>query len=139
MYLKNYQIWHHRSSIMAHIDSLPPSELPFLANMLAKDAKNYHVWSYRQWLVRRFDIWDAELPSIESLLEEDVRNNSAWNHRWYCVFLRYTDPTINSVKNGIVTSKIKPEIIQRELEYTKNAILLAPQNPSPWKLPKGFY
>ena len=136
-YLKNYQIWHHRNTIMSRIDPLPDTELPFLARMLAKDAKNYHVWSYRQWLVRRFDLWDAELPYIESLLEDDVRNNSAWNHRWYCVFLRHTDPNTNSVKNGVFATEIQPEIIERELEYTKRAILLAPQNPSPWNYLKG--
>ena len=136
-YLKNYQIWHHRNTIMSHIELLPDEELPFLARMFEKDAKNYHVWSYRQWLVRHFDLWDTELSYIESLLEEDVRNNSAWNHRWYCIFLRHTDPTVNSVKNRIVVSQIQPDIIERELEYAKRAVLLAPQNPSPWNYLKG--
>ena len=27
--------------------------------MLSRDAKNYHVWSYRQWLVRHFSLWDT--------------------------------------------------------------------------------
>ncbi len=137
-FLKNYQIWHHRNLIMSHIDTMPDTELPFLARMFTKDAKNYHVWSYRQWLVRHFDLCDTELPYIESLLEDDVRNNSAWNHRWYCVFLRHTDPTVHSVKNGIFVSEVPPATIERELAYTKKAISIAPQNPSPWNYLKGI-
>ena len=57
--------------------------------MFSSDAKNYHVWSYRQWLVRRFSLWDqGELEETEHLIDEDVRNNSAWNHRWFVVFGR---------------------------------------------------
>jgi len=55
--------------------------------MLEEDSKNYHVWSYRQWLVERFDLYDREdeLKWTADMIEEDVRNNSAWNHRWFIV------------------------------------------------------
>jgi protein farnesyltransferase/geranylgeranyltransferase type-1 subunit alpha len=58
--------------------------------MFEQDSKNYHVWSYRQWLVKRFGLWDnaGEMESVERLLEVDVRNNSAWNHRWFLNFGR---------------------------------------------------
>jgi protein farnesyltransferase/geranylgeranyltransferase type-1 subunit alpha len=73
--------------------------------MLELDTKNYHVWSYRQWLVKRFDLFadEEELSWTEKMLREDVRNNSAWNHRWYLVFGR----------DGEERPK---EIIERELE-----------------------
>lgn len=54
--------------------------------MLALDAKNYHTWQYRQWVLCRFDDraqWKAELSFVEDLLDDDVRNNSAWNHRFF--------------------------------------------------------
>lgn len=51
--------------------------------MLEIDAKNYHAWSYRQWVVATFELWDEELPDVERLIDEDVRNNSAWNQRFY--------------------------------------------------------
>ena len=120
---------------MSHIPTLPPNELSFLARMFAKDAKNYHVWSYRQLLVRRFSLWDSELPYIESLLQSDVRNNSAWNHRWFIVFARHTDPEKHSIKND--DTQVEPEIVEREIEYTKAAILMAPQNQSPWNYLRG--
>ena len=93
--------------------------------MFEKDAKNYHVWSYRQWLVRRFNLWDkGELEDIELLLKHDIRNNSAWNHRWFVVF-------------GKADAAVARDIIQRETDYAKNAIRLAPQNQSPWNYLKG--
>ena len=93
--------------------------------MFAKDTKNYHVWSYRQWLVRHFSIWDSELGYVESLLRSDIRNNSAWNHRWVITFGR---------EDG---KDIPDEIFAREVEFAKTAIREAPQNQSPWNYVRG--
>ena len=85
-HLKNYQIWHHRQTIIEQIGS-PDGEPDFINTMLEQDSKNYHVWSYRQWLVKRFKLFDdpGELEWTEGMIEVDVRNNSAWNHRWFLV------------------------------------------------------
>ncbi|SLM39247.1 Protein prenyltransferase, alpha subunit [Lasallia pustulata] len=131
-YLKNFQIWHHRQIIMARIPTLPPTEIPFLARTLSKDAKNYHVCSYRQWLVRHFSLWDSELPYVESLLRSDIRNNSAWNHRWYIVFGR------PSLDGGLgEKEEVSVEVVDREIEYVVVAIWQAPQNQSPWNYLRG--
>lgn len=138
---------------MSRIPTLPAGEATFLATMLAKDAKNYHVWSYRQWLVRHFSLWDSELPLIEALLQEDVRNNSAWNHRWFIVFGRVLDPTADSIiqtsrpnegnqggKKRSPNDKFKtiaPATLQTEITYAQTAIRLAPQNQSPWNYLRG--
>ena len=42
---------------MSDLPELPAGEMDFLTRILSKDAKNYHVWSYRQWLVRHFGLW----------------------------------------------------------------------------------
>lgn len=123
---------------MSHIPSLPPDETDFLARMFAKDAKNYHVWSYRQWLVRHFSLWDSELPYIETLLEADVRNNSAWNHRWFVVFGRHKDPEKHSIEDSTAYVEVSSEIIQREIKYATQAISIAPQNQSPWLYLRGI-
>lgn len=84
--LKNYQIWHHRQTIVERLNSYE-GETKFIDAMLEKDAKNYHVWSYRQWLVKRFNLYNKEeLDFVDRMLEDDVRNNSAWNHRWFVIF-----------------------------------------------------
>jgi protein farnesyltransferase/geranylgeranyltransferase type-1 subunit alpha len=141
---KNYQIWHHRQTIVDKIGS-PEGEQDFVAQMFALDQKNYHVWSYRQWLVKRFDLWDAgELEAIEEMLKTDVRNNSAWNHRWFIVFGR--DPKtfedkervrreVEYVSNHLIFSIFLPNAQHR---FSKNAIRLAPQNQSPWNYLRGL-
>lgn len=75
--------------------------------MLEQDAKNYHVWSYRQWLVKRFGLFDdeEELRWTESMIESDVRNNSAWNHRWFLVV------------GGRDGQAIGEDVVAREIEY----------------------
>jgi protein farnesyltransferase/geranylgeranyltransferase type-1 subunit alpha len=125
-HMKNYQIWHHRHTIIDKLGS-PEGEADFISSMLAEDSKNYHVWSYRQWLVKRFDLFDKpeELEWTHSMIEEDVRNNSAWNHRYYLVV---------SGREG----KISKEIADREIEYTKAAIRKTPQNQSPWNYVLGI-
>ncbi|KAF2809882.1 protein prenylyltransferase [Mytilinidion resinicola] len=124
-HLKNYQIWHHRQTIVDALDSAD-GEQAFIAGMMEQDAKNYHVWSYRQWLVKRFALWDAgELEIVEAMLQHDVRNNSAWNHRYFLVFGR---------DDGVV---VEQKTIDREIEYAKETIRKAPQNQAPWNYVRG--
>ena len=61
------------------------AELQYTADVLATDAKNYHAWSHRQWLVQSASKWDGEITFVNGLLDQDARNNSAWNHRWFCI------------------------------------------------------
>ncbi|KAL6709676.1 CAAX geranylgeranyltransferase alpha subunit [Coniothyrium glycines] len=125
-HLKNYQIWHHRHTIIDALGS-PEGEAEFISTMLEQDSKNYHVWSYRQWLVKRFDLFDEpeELKWTHSMIAADVRNNSAWNHRYYLVV-------------GGPGGKPSQEIAKREIEYTEAAIRKAPQNQSPWNYLLGI-
>ena len=116
---------------MSQIPNIPSSELLFLARVLAKDVKNYHVWSYRQWLVAHFGLWatspsSTELAYIESLLRSDVRNNSAWNHRWFVIF-----------GNEDRATKISEERWELEIDFAKGKIHEAPQNQSAWNYLKG--
>lgn len=99
--------------------------------MLAKDAKNYHVWSYRQWLVAQFSLWSAspgstEIEFTESLLREDIRNNSVWNHRYYVIF------------GNPEQQRVPAKTCELEIEYTKTKIHRAPQNLSAWNYLKGI-
>ncbi|OBT50079.1 hypothetical protein VE04_09421 [Pseudogymnoascus sp. 24MN13] len=121
---------------------LAREEIAFLTQMFAEDSKNYHVWSYRQYLVRKLDLFPSqcqdpgELGAVERLIEEDVRNNSAWSHRFFLVF---SDPG-NSTEGSKATEvdpKIPAEILDREIRVAENAIYLAPQNQSPWNFLRG--
>lgn len=155
-FIKNYQIWHHRQHIINLLDS-PDGESDFLAQMLDKDAKNYHVWSYRQWLVKHFGLWDdhSEIEEVERFLRRDVRNNSAWNHRWFVVFGKVDEerqrrkkqqqeqqqqqesPSNKAGKQ--VEVEVTEEVWQREVEFAKDALRMAPQNESPWNYLRGLF
>jgi len=146
--LKNYQIWHHRQLLLDHyypkiadddeaVKKLAKSEIDFVNQILAEDTKNYHVWSYRQDIVAKLGIWTvAELGSTQNMIEDDVRNNSAWSHRFYLVF---SDPS-QSTKDALPTEhdpKVPESVIERELKYTRDKILLSPQNQSSWNYLRG--
>jgi Protein prenyltransferase alpha subunit repeat len=137
---KNYQIWYHRRALLEQLDHVLvlfsaedhhhhdsdnckslvtivqtyyQNELNYIATVLEQDGKNYHAWSYRQWLIQVMviaadrrptknkndpttgsisnttttttttSLYEQEIIYIESLIEMDHRNNSAWNHRWF--------------------------------------------------------
>lgn len=169
-YLKNYQIWfvsgtaherlkskhphsflcrHHRQVLMSsreHFPTLPAQELDFLKEMFAQDSKNYHVWTYRHWLVRHFQLWDTarEIQDVEALIDADVRNNSAWNHRFVLRFgPRTNEPDAgmpNCSSSGAEKGRLSvvdEDMIDAELQYAQSKILLAPQNQSPWSYARG--
>lgn len=147
-HLKNYQIWHHRHLLMeAHYPTiagspealarLRSSESHFMTVMLAEDTKNYHVWSYRQYLTRKLAMWTpAELSSIQALIDEDVRNNSAWSHRFFLVFSdpAHSTPDSHSTEHD---PAVPAAIVDREVCYAQDKIALAPQNQSPWNYLRG--
>ncbi|KAF4589639.1 protein farnesyltransferase [Ophiocordyceps camponoti-floridani] len=147
-HLKNYQIWHHRQLLIDHhyptiitdheaVRALGKSETTFIATILEKDSKNYHVWSYRQYLVEKLGLWTAtELASTQCFIEDDVRNNSAWSHRFFVVF---SDPAVSTLGSTATArdEKVPASIIDRELAYAQEKILLAPQNQSGWNYLRG--
>lgn len=109
--------------------------------MFEQDPKNYHVWSYRHWLVRHFRLWDdpRELGDVETLLAQDVRNNSAWNHRF---MLRF-GPREGEMDAGVPGSGtgrapvVDEDVVDAELEFARRMVVKAPQNRSPWCYARG--
>lgn len=126
---------------------MPKDEPEFLMEMFAQDSKNYHVWTYRHWLVRHFKRWDdpREMADVDTLLDKDVRNNSAWNHRFMLRFgPRGDEPDSGMPNSGGVpasqkgrSSVVDEDVVDAELEFAKEKILLAPQNRSPWSYARG--
>jgi len=108
-----------------------------MTQMFEQDGKNYHVWSYRQYLCWKLDMFnETELRSIEDLLRRDVRNNSAWSHRFFVVF---SDPKY-ATRGSKATEhdpKIPDGVLKREIEFAEAATFEAPQNQSPWNYLRG--
>ncbi|KAL1958727.1 hypothetical protein VTO42DRAFT_3846 [Malbranchea cinnamomea] len=144
-HLKNYQIWHHRQLLMSDREAfpkLPPTEQDFLMQMFELDSKNYHVWTYRHWLVRHFGLWDSEreIQDVNKLIDQDVRNNSAWNHRFFLKFGSREDEAVGPTDEGAnrgVAEVVDEEVVDAEIEYAKSKIVLAPENKSPWLYARG--
>lgn len=83
----------------------PSHELRVTSVILADDAKNYHAWQHRQWVIKvgvaswvstvrsspdlpiAADVQSLgdELGYVDSLIQDDLRNNSAWNQRYFVV------------------------------------------------------
>ncbi|KAG7358312.1 protein prenyltransferase alpha subunit repeat-containing protein [Nitzschia inconspicua] len=88
---KNYQIWYHRRALLETHgvkELFCRLELDYIKDVLREDAKNYHAWSYRQWILEAVDdeeLWKEEMDFASTLIDEDIRNNSAWNQRWFVV------------------------------------------------------
>lgn len=149
--LKNYQIWHHRHLLVdqhypalradaGKLDRFGRAETEFVTRMLEEDTKNYHVWSYRSFVVRKLGLWRAggerERRLLERMVDEDVRNNSAWSHRFFVVF---SDPA-QSTEGSAATEydpAVPADVVDREVAYALEKIRLAPQNQSPWNYLRG--
>lgn len=108
-FLKTYQVWHHRRLLLIQLRK-PAPELRFITASLNEDAKNYHTWSYRQWLLAYFNedaLWEGELDFVDQMLNADIRNNSAWHHRFFVVY-----------QSGVRTGEEdRSRIRKRELTY----------------------
>jgi protein farnesyltransferase/geranylgeranyltransferase type-1 subunit alpha len=149
-HLKTYQVWHHRRLLLSALGperAAPAAELAFVTRVLGVDAKNYHSWSFRQWVLAHFDreeLWSGELDFVEGLLEDDVRNNSAWHHRFFVAFER---AGAGEVAGDIVRRELTYVTLPRRLatdrvnvhprSFVKQKIALAPNNMSAWNYLRG--
>ncbi|KAJ3075836.1 CAAX geranylgeranyltransferase alpha subunit [Podochytrium sp. JEL0797] len=124
---KNYQVWHHREVVVSLIgadEEVVAGEIRYINQQLDVDCKNYHAWSYRQWLVRRFNSWSQELSDVNDLLVDDCRNNSAWNHRFFYFTNR--------------PEGLGEDIIKDEIRFCLEHVKRTPNNESPWNYLKGI-
>ena len=150
-FLKTYQVWHHRR-LLVSITRKAKQELAFIQKGLKVDEKNYHTWSYRQWILAHFggtgnttitsttrsttsdenqldnSLWEGELDFIESMLISDIRNNSAWHHRFFVVWAC-------GIREG---EENRAHVLKRELTYVKHSISIVPNNPAAWNYLRGI-
>lgn len=134
---KNYQLWHHRECVIRKLgDCNIVEEKLFLNEMLDQDAKNYHVWSFRQWLTTAVPLFKrGEQEFTKLMIRADPYNNSAWNHRFFVLFDLEPDPTLPSTTPSTIEKKEKKE----EVEFVKGQIEANPDNASAWYYLRGMY
>ncbi|XP_060671935.1 protein farnesyltransferase/geranylgeranyltransferase type-1 subunit alpha isoform X2 [Ziziphus jujuba] len=118
---------HHRRWIAEKLGTIATSkELEFTRKILSLDAKHYHAWSHRQWVLQTLGGWDDELSYCDELLEEDIFNNSAWNQRYFVI----TNSPLHGGLKAMRTS---------EVSYTVKAVIAYPENESSWRYLRGLY
>lgn len=94
--------------------------------MFDSDAKNYHAWSHKIWLIERFELWSepCHLAFAEEMLDADVRNNSVWSFRYFLV------------NRSEAFSK---ELVERECRYVIEKRLPDDwRNEAAWAYLRGF-
>lgn len=132
----------------------------FISNALQADAKNYHTWAYRQWILNHFAtelgdqvllddrVWEDEVNFAESMLEDDIRNNSAWHHRFFVAW----HPSSKANQKEILRRELRyvcqislkdhstwyRDTIDSYDRYVKTKIALAPSNLSAWNYLRGI-
>lgn len=123
---KNYQVWEYRRHCIINTETYNV-EFEFIDVALAEDAKNYHAWAHRAWLLRQLQqlnrlnssVVSEQFSAMEWYIRSDVRNNSAWNFRSFLL------QTISDSPDHAVTP-------QSEVDFACDMAALAPRNESPW-------
>lgn len=83
---KVFQTWDHLRFCVDKIGHADYQEqVHFLEKIYKLDTKNYHAWSYRVWLTKRFNFHELEMRFVIELLIQDPNNNSIWSYRHFLV------------------------------------------------------
>ncbi|XBI82695.1 hypothetical protein VPH35_091313 [Triticum aestivum] len=86
------------------------------------------------WVLQALGGWESELQYCNQLLEEDVFHNSAWNQYVFLLLQRrYLVVTRSPILRGLAAMR------DSEVDYTVEAIMVNPQNESPWRYLRGLY
>lgn len=81
---KGFQSWDHLRFCNEQIGHLDYEVMnAFFDKMYKMDNKNYHMWSYRVWAAKRFNLAKTELEWTNDLLKKDITNNSIWSYRHF--------------------------------------------------------
>ncbi|KAG1176673.1 hypothetical protein G6F70_003372 [Rhizopus microsporus] len=131
---KSYWLWNHRFwclQNMPHPDW--DNELALVDKMLSLDARNFHGWDYRRYVLSHLrkinnsneDVYKlavSEYDFTTKKINQSFSNYSSWHQRSKLL------PEIVAPKRA----EEKNEIARRELDLVKNAIYTDPDDQSAW-------
>ncbi|KAJ2683452.1 Rab geranylgeranyltransferase [Coemansia spiralis] len=120
--IKSYWMWNHR---VWTLNSMPQAdwqrELALVARLLELDARNFHGWDYRRFVVSHMDDMDvAEFAFTTEQINRDCANHSAWHNRSKLL------PGVLA-KSGNVA-----EMLVTEQSLVLNAIYTDPDDQNAW-------
>ncbi|KAJ2169367.1 Rab geranylgeranyltransferase [Coemansia sp. RSA 353] len=129
--IKSYWMWNHR---MWALSSLPrpewQRELGLVAKLLALDARNYHGWDYRRFVVAQLkdaatdkhEVDTQEFAFTTEQINHDCANHSAWHNRSKLL------PEILAQRD----EDGQLEVLQTENDLILNAIYTDPDDQNAW-------
>lgn len=121
----------------------PAEELDFIADILSQDAKNYHAWQHRQWVIQvgvRADFWPLKNPiATRSSFPAHIRLLGRPKHIY--VSLRSPVPGLSSIfvyslelgancECALTVQEYK--LWDNELEFVENLLEDDVRNNSAW-------
>ncbi|OMJ26454.1 Protein farnesyltransferase/geranylgeranyltransferase type-1 subunit alpha [Smittium culicis] len=125
-------------------NKLIKSEIHFLNEQIDFDSKNFHAWSYRQFVVKTFNLFEYEYLYTKLKIEQDIRNNSAWNQLYfvlknYFLLNEKSTPELNGAINPNIQSNCDVStLLIQHIEFATSKIYLAPNNESSWVFIQGL-
>ncbi|KAI7903509.1 uncharacterized protein BX663DRAFT_485656 [Cokeromyces recurvatus] len=128
---KSYWLWNHRFWCLQHMPTPNwKAELGLVDKMLTFDARNFHGWNYRRYVVNHLrknsdhvaEIIQGEYDFTTKKINQSFSNYSAWHQRSKLL------PEIVAT----MSSEEKNEVVINELDLVKNAIYTDPEDQSAW-------
>ncbi|KAI7834824.1 hypothetical protein BX661DRAFT_175597 [Kickxella alabastrina] len=128
--IKSYWMWNHR---VWALSMLPvPSwerELALVAKLLAVDARNFHGWDYRRFVVAKLretkgdDVDLAEFAFTTEQINRDCANHSAWHNR---------SKLLPTLLQRCASPEERKELLGTEVDLILNAIYTDPDDQNAW-------
>lgn len=152
---KSYWIWNHRTWCL-RLDKLSDwtQELSLIDMFLKADARNFHVWAYRRFIIQckkndpavvtLNEVIDFEEFAFTSkMINRDISNYSAWHNRTKVIELLFVKTPSDYCNMGlpdkdlksywdIFISKNKVSFLVKEIELVKKAVYTDPEDSSVW-------
>ncbi|KAJ2847912.1 Rab geranylgeranyltransferase, partial [Coemansia erecta] len=135
--IKSYWMWFHR---MWALRLLPTpaweQELVLVAKLLSHDARNYHGWDYRRFVVaqlkesldseaQRDEVDANEFAFTAEQINKDCANHSAWHNR-----SKLLPAIMRKAESG--DGQGQKELLKKEFDMILNAIYTDPDDQNGW-------
>ncbi|KAG0351202.1 hypothetical protein BG005_009318 [Podila minutissima] len=132
---KSYFMWNHRRWCLENMSK--PSwdkELGMVGKFLEMDARNFHGWDYRRYIIRQMDLQDGqnkdtvlaraqtEFDFTTAKISQNFSNYSAWHNR----------STLLGKLAENLTEQEREATVDNEFDLVKNAIYTDPEDQSAW-------
>ncbi|KAF9139476.1 Rab geranylgeranyltransferase, partial [Linnemannia schmuckeri] len=132
---KSYWMWNHRRWCLESM-SQPrwDKELAMVGKFLEMDARNFHGWDYRRYIIRQLDLKDkeakdkvleraqSEFDFTTTKIHQNFSNYSAWHNR----------STLLGKLAEDLSAEEREATVDNEFDLVKNAIYTDPEDQSAW-------